>query len=275
MLIVALGCLWGEGVTQPLKVENQAGKTGSTLQEVKARGKLIAGVTANEPPLGFVDNIKGFQGFYIDVAGSLAKRIFDGEAKVEFIGVPIEEWVDSLNSRKVDLLLAPLFISEDKGNEIDYTIPCFVSGGVILVRKDGKIRSYQDLSGRNVATIRGTTAGTMIRELVPKSNVVEFRNNAEALQALNGKNVDAFAQLDLFGFYMEEKNKNLTVLDLRPVRPSPIRLGVKKGDRAWRDFVDIALLKMMTTGEYRKLLDKWFGRVRGGLLESALKNEMK
>ncbi len=144
-----------------------------------------------------------------------------------------------------------------------------------MVKRDSRIRSYQDLAGRNVATIRGTTAGTMIRELVPKSNVVEFHNNADALQALNGKNVDALAQLDIFAFYMEEKDKDLTVIDLRPVHPSPIKLGVRKGDRRWRDFVDIALLEMMTTGEYRKLLDKWFGRVRGALLENALKNEIK
>ena len=76
-------------------------------------------------------------------------------------------------------------------------------------------------------------------------------------------------------FYMEEKDKNLAVVDLKPIHPSPIQLGVRKGDKEWRDFVDIALLEMMTTGEYRKLMDKWFGRVKGEFLEQALKNEIK
>ncbi len=275
LLIVMLGGSWVEAIAQPLKVENQPGKTGSTLQEVKARGKLIAGVTGNEPPLGFIDKTGRFQGFFIDVAESLAGRIFAGEAKVEFIAVPVESWVDSLKNRKVDLLLAPLFISEDPKKEMDFSVPCFVSGGLILVKKDGKIRRYQDLAGRSLATIRGTRAKEMIRELFPESKLVEFRKNADALQALKGEKVDAFAQLDIFVFYMAEHDKNLTVLDLKPVHPSSIKLGVRKGDKEWRDFVDKTLLEMMTTGEYRKIMDKWFGKVRGEFLEQALKNEMK
>jgi ABC-type amino acid transport substrate-binding protein len=271
LLIAALGYLTGEGIAQPMKAEKQAGKGGSILQEVKARGKLIAGVTANEPPLGFADKSGGFQGFYIDVAEALAKRIFDGKVKVEFIGVPVEKWVDSLKSRKIDILLAPLYISEEQREGMDYSVPCFVSGGLILVKKESRIKSYQDLAGKSVATIRGTRAEKMIRELLPKSKVVQFQNNAEALQALNGQKVDAFAQLDIFAFYMEEKDKTLTVVDLKPIHASPVQLGVRKGDTEWRDSVDIALLEMMTTGEYRKLLDKWFGKVRGEFLDLALR----
>jgi hypothetical protein len=32
---------------------------------------------------------------------------------------------------------------------------------------------------------------------------------------------------------------------------------------------------MMTTGEYRKLLDKWFGKVRGEFLDLALRKAIK
>jgi ABC-type amino acid transport substrate-binding protein len=275
LLVSALACLAGEGIAQPAKAITQEGKGVSTLQEVKGTGRLIAGVTVNEPPLGFVDKNGGYQGFYIDVAEALGKRIFDGKVKVEFIGVPVEKWVDSLKNKKIDILLAPLFMSDEQKGEIDYSVPCFVSGGLILAKKESKIRSYHDLEGRSVATIRGTRAGPMIRELLPKSKVVQFQNNAEALQALNGKEVDAFAQLDIFVFYMEEIDKNLTVIDLKPVHPAPIQLGVRKSDPEWRDAVDIALLEMMTAGEYRKLLDKWFGKVRGEILDLALRNAIK
>jgi ABC-type amino acid transport substrate-binding protein len=275
LLIVTWGGSWVEGIAQPLKVESHPGITGSTLEEIKARGKLFAGVTMNEPPLGFVDKTRGFQGFFIDVAEDLAKRIFEGKANVEFIGIPVQNWADSLKSKKVDFLLAPLFMSEDPKKEMDFSVPCFVSGGLILVKRDGKIRRYQDLAGKSLATIRGTKAGEMIRELLPNSKLVEFSNNADALQALKGGKVDAFAQLDIFVFYMAEHDKNLVVLDPKPFHPSSIKLGVGKDDKEWRDFVDKALLEMMTTGEYRKIMDKWFGKVRGEFLDQALKNEIK
>jgi ABC-type amino acid transport substrate-binding protein len=54
-----------------------------------------------------------------------------------------------------------------------------------------------------------------------------------------------------------------------------ISIPLSEGDKEWRDFVDIQLLEMMTTGEYRKLLDKWFERIRGEFLEGFPKKEIK
>jgi ABC-type amino acid transport substrate-binding protein len=117
--------------------------------------------------------------------------------------------------------------------------------------------------------------GRILAELVPTSKQIQFQHNDEALQALKEQKVDAFWQLDVFVFYVAEKDKSLKVANLQPIHPSTIGLGVRKGDKEWRDFVDIGLLEMMTSGEYRKLLDKWFGRVRGEFLELALRREIK
>ena len=271
-LVVYAPC---QGNAKPSDIYSQPEKLKSTLQVIKERGKLIAGVTGREPPLGFVDKDGVPKGLEIDIAEALARKIFGKAGKVEFVPVPVEKWVDFLKSGRIDILLAPVFIKEDQKEEIDYSIPCFVSGGLILVKKDSKIKNYQDLMGKSVATIRGTTVEKTIHELLPKSKPVPFLNNTDALQALNEHKVDAFAQLDIFVFYMEEKDKSLRVVGLDPVHPSPVQLGVRKGDKEWRDFVDIQLLEMMTTGEYRKLLDKWFGKIRGEFLELSIRKEIK
>ena len=49
----------------------------NTLQVVKDRGKLIARVTSQEPPFGFVDKNGKLNGIEIDIAQALAKKIFD------------------------------------------------------------------------------------------------------------------------------------------------------------------------------------------------------
>ena len=74
---------------------------------------------------------------------------------------------------------------------------------------------------------------------------------------------------------MEGKERNLKVLDLQPIDPSPIGLGIRKDDKELLEFVDITLLKLMTTGDYLGLLEKWFGKVRAEFLELALKREIK
>jgi len=115
------------------------------------------------------------------------------------------------------------------------------------------------LAGKSIAVMRNTAGDTVVAEHFPTAKRVQFERNSEALQALKEHRVDAFLCIDAFAFYMEEKDKGLAVVELRPFNVSPIGLGVRKGDAEWRDLVDITLLKMITTGEYHKLLEKWFG----------------
>jgi ABC-type amino acid transport substrate-binding protein len=46
---------------------------------------------------------------------------------------------------------------------------------------------------------------------------------------------------------------------LQPFRPARYGLAVRKGDKEWLDFINSTLAKMKETGEYEKLLEKWFG----------------
>jgi hypothetical protein len=52
-------------------------------------------------------------------------------------------------------------------------------------------------------------------------------------------------------------------------------LGVRKGNKEWLDFINAQLTKMEESGEYHRLLVKWFGRVRGLLLDSLVKENKK
>ncbi len=249
----------------------------STLQELKEKGKLIAGVPSNEAPFGFTDERGELRGIDIDIAEALGKEIWGKEGKVEFVKVTVETMLDLLQSGKIDILLAPLSINKEreKTKTIDFSVPYFVSGSLIVVGRDSKISRYQDLGGKNLAIIQDTRGERIIHELIPAAKLVRFRQNSQALQALKEHKVDAFLQLDVFLFYLETKDKNLRVVGLQSIAPSPMGLAVRKGDREWLDFVDITLLRMMTSGQYRKLLEKWFGTVRGEFLDLALRNEIK
>lgn len=274
-LIGSVAYIPGHWNAESSSPENKTGKQATSLQKVRARGKLVAGVPANEPPFGFVDEKGALKGIDIDIAKALAKEIFGNEQKVDFIPVTVETMLDLLKSGKIDILLSPLAINEKRKKEIDFSIPYFVSGHLIAVERDSRISRYQLLAGKKVAVIQGTTGERIIEKLIPTAKRVQFRRNLEALKALKEHQVDALMQLDVFIFYMERKDRNLKVLDFQPIDPSPIGLAVRKGGKEWLDFVNITLLKMMATGEYHGLLEKWFGKVRGEFLELALKKEIK
>jgi ABC-type amino acid transport substrate-binding protein len=157
---------------------------------------------------------------------------------------------------------------------MDFTVPCLVCGDLVLVRADSNIQRYKQLKGKTIAVVGDTGGNVSFADLFPSAKRIEFSHNSEALEALRRHEVRAFLALDAFAFYAERRDKNLKVVQLQPLRPAPVRMGVRKNNVEWRDLVNITLLKMMTTGEYHGMLNKWFGKIRGTFLELALREEM-
>ncbi len=230
-----------------------------TLQDVKTRGKLIAGVKTDYPPLGFLDKKGVNKGFDIDIAKAISKELFGNEEAIRFVPVTSENRIPFLTSKKIDIIVATLTITEERKREVDFSSPYFITGQSILVRGDSKITKYEDLAGKKVATIRGSTGDIAIEEFVPTAERVKFESNFEALQALKEHRVEAFVQDYVLLFDLLRKNRGLKMANLQPFRPARYGLAVRKGDKEWLDFINSTLVKMKDSGEYEKLLEKWFG----------------
>jgi len=238
-----------------------------TLQDIKARGKLLAGVKTDFPPFGFVDEKGVNKGFDVDIAKAIAKELFGKEDAVEFVTVTSGNRIAFLTTNKIDIILASMTITEERKKVIDYSIPYFMSGHLILVQKDSSITKYQDLAGKKVATTQGSTGDIVTGELAPTAERIKFQHNSESLQSLKDRRVDAFVQDDVLLIDLQKRNPDLKIVGWPPFRPAPYGLGVRKGDKEWLDFVDASITKLKKSGDYQKLWDKWFGEAKAVLLK--------
>jgi len=233
--------------------------TAGTLQDVKARAKLIVGVKTDFPPLGFLDKKGGNTGLDIDIAKALSKELFGNEKAVEFVSVTSENRIPFLTAGKIDLIAATLTITEERKKQVDFSIPYFVSGQMILVHGNSRITKYQDLAGKKVATVQGSIGDITISKLVPTAERVKFERTFEALQALKDRRVEAFVQDYILIYNLLQKNPGLRIAGLQPFTREQYGLAVRRGDKEWLDFINATLTKMNETGEYDKLLGRWFG----------------
>jgi polar amino acid transport system substrate-binding protein len=229
-----------------------------TLQEVKRRGKLIAGVKTEYPPLGFLDNKGVIKGFDVDIAKALAKELFGNEEAVEFLSITPENQIAFLTSGKIDIIVG-IDVTEERKRKIDFSIPYFISGQSILVQGNSKITKYQDLGGKPVGTIRGSKGDMAIHDLVPTARRIELEHPSDAVKALTEHRIDAFVEDYVSLYNLLQRNRGLKIAGLQPFSPAPLSLGVRKGDKEWLNFINATLEKMKKSGEYEKLLDKWFG----------------
>jgi putative glutamine transport system substrate-binding protein len=235
-----------------------ADATAGTLQDIKMRGRLVAGVRTDLIPFGYV-NKKGMdEGFDIDISREIAKELFGKKDAVKFVRVTKANGVDLLNEKKIDVLLGGLIIGGLPKDVIDYSNPYFESGYLILARDDSTIARYQDLVGKSVAIIRGSTADTVIKNLVPQANRIAFSDPSQVIQALKKRRVDAFADTAIMVIHLERQNPGLKIAGYEPFGSVDYGLGVRKGDKEWLAFLNTALQKMKDTGQYQKLREKWF-----------------
>ena len=78
----------------------------STLETVRKRGKLIAGVKTDFPPFGTVDAAGRNVGFDVDVAHRFARALFNDENQVELVAVTSGNRIPFLQSSKIDVIIA-------------------------------------------------------------------------------------------------------------------------------------------------------------------------
>ena len=237
-----------------------------TLDEVKKRGKLIAGVKTDFPPFGYVDSSGKNLGFDVDVAHLFAKALFDDENKVELVAVTSGNRIPFLQSGKIDIIIASVTVTDERRQVVEFSEPYFMSGGLLLVPKNSSIKGVEDLAGKTVAVIQGAIQDKDIEQLAPKADRVKFGKVSEAVLAVKGGRADAFSQDDVLILTLAKEDPDLKPVG-KPFTPRPYGIAVRKGDVEFIKWVDGQLDKMKKDGTYDALWKKYFGDVEAYLFK--------
>ncbi len=256
-LVVLMGWL-------ALAVAGQA--AAGTLDDVKKRGKLIAGVKTDFPPFGYVDSAGKNLGFDVDVAHRFAKALFDDENKVELVAVTSGNRIPFLQSGKIDIIIATVTVTEERRQVVEFSDPYFLSGSLLLVPRASPIKGVEDLAGKTVAVIQGAIQDKDIEQLAPKANRVKFGKVSEAVLAVKGGRADAFAQDDILILTLAKENSDMKAVG-KPFIPRPYGIAVRKGDLTFIKWVNDQLAKMKRDGFYDKLWKQYFGEVEANLVK--------
>src|SRR3989442_11420440 len=122
----------------------------STLEIVKKRGKVIAGVKTDFPPFGTIDAAGKNVGFDVDVAHRFAKALFNDENQVELVAVTSGNRIPFLQSGKIDIIIATVTITDERRQVVEFSEPYFLSGSLLLVPRASTARGLEDMAGRSV-----------------------------------------------------------------------------------------------------------------------------
>lgn len=228
----------------------------STLDVVKERGTLIAGVKNDYPPFGYIDEDGEVVGFDIDIMEYVADHL---GVELDLRPVTSANRIPMLSNETVDVLAASMTITQEREEVVDFSVPYIVIGGKFLVGADSDIEGYKDLAGKTVAFTQGTPWADKVDEQQPDAEHLVFQDKPQAvLSLLQGKAdayVDDAAPLAIFA---RQHEGDLKVVG-EASQPLPMGLAVRPNDSKWRDAINLALIAMWEDGAWEESYREHFG----------------
>lgn len=210
---VIAGC--GNSNTTQNGAENasQASATAKarTLDEIKKSGKIKIGVFSDKNPFGYVDENGKIQGYDVYFAKRIAKDLLGSEDAVDFVYVEAASRVEYLKSAKVDITLANFTVTDERKEQVDFALPYMkVALGIVSPQK-AEITDVNQLKGKKLIVVKGTTAETYFSKNYPDVTLVKFDEYQEAYDALLDDRGDAFSTDNTEVLAWAKQNKGFVV----------------------------------------------------------------
>ena len=237
---------------------------GSTVAEIRERGRLVAGVSADTYLLGSRNPLTGqIEGFDIDMVKAVAEAILGDENLYQLKVITAAQRIPALEKGDVDIVARNMTITCDRWEQIAFSSEYYRSGQKILVRKGSKAKSISDLAGQKVCAPKGTSSMDNLIKVAPKAIPVAADNHTGCLALFQQGEVAAITGDDTVLAGLAAQDPYAVVPAQRAFTAEPYGLGFNKDDVDFVRFVNDRLAQMRTDGEWTRIYNRWLREALG------------
>jgi polar amino acid transport system substrate-binding protein len=228
-----------------------------TPAEIKAKGKLVVGIQAANPPWGFVDSTTGnADGIDADIAKLFGKEL---GVPVQFVGLEVANRIPALTAGRVDVLFATMAMLPDRAKAVQYSKPYVANSIYLVAAKSTPIKTDADMAKYAIGVPRSSTQDTDVTKHAPSgTNILRFDNDAATIQALLSGQVQAVGGNAFYAKRLNDAKPDTFENKLEFTKlynGACSRLGEKELNEALNAFID----KIKANGELAKIQQKWMG----------------
>jgi glutamate transport system substrate-binding protein len=241
---------------------------GSTMATIQAKGKLVVGTKFDQPGFGQKNPTSGqVEGFDVEIAKLIATGIFGGTTesvtpKIEFVEAVSKNREPYIQNGNVDIVIATYTIKDTRKEVVDFAGPYFVARQDIMVKTDNSsIKSVTDLNGKKVCTASGSTSEPNVRAKAPQAEIVLFDNYSQCAEALTDGRVVAMTTDNTILAGLAQQSNGAFKLVGAPFSDEPYGIGLKKGDDAFRTFLNDQIAKIEANGEWASAFAATLGKL--------------
>lgn len=232
-----------------------------TLAAAKEKGVLTV-ASSNDAPFAFIDSkTNEFTGIDAEIIQEVAKRL--GINKVEMKQIPFENLLVELNNNSVDMVTDGMYVKDERKKQALFTNIWYKEGEAVIIPKDSKITSKDDLKDAVIGGQKGTafleTAQKWQKDGIVK-DVKIFGSQSELMLAVNTGKIDGCITDGAVAGYTLSQDSSLNLKILSPYKAEAagmIAAAVRQKDTALADAVNEQIDAMKKDGTILKILEKY------------------
>ncbi len=237
---------------------------GTTMAKLQKDKKIVIGTKKDQPGVAFQNAATGeFEGFDIEMAKIVAAKLGldpSDKKQVEFKEVVSKNRETFVRNGTINIMIGSYSITDDRKKLIDFAGPYYTTGQQLLVqKKDDSIKGPTDLKGKKVCSVTGSTSIKTVEEKYG-AKPVPFDTYTECVDQLKNGDVDAVTTdgAILLGFASKSPDDLKVVGDAFSTENYGI--GLKKGDTAFRTFLNETIEGSVSDGSWKKAFDGTLGK---------------
>ncbi|NIL16425.1 transporter substrate-binding domain-containing protein [Pseudomonas sp. AN3A02] len=246
---------------------------GTTLDRIHETKVLKVATSANWPPQSFLGPDNKLQGFDIDVASEIGKRL---GSKVDFVTPEYGIITAGRWSNRWDLSVGSMTPTTERTRVLDFPAIYYYTPYVFAVHKDAAETKLADLNGKIIGVEAGTTSEDYInrRLKIDAADVPPFtydvtpgevRTYGDSMGPLDdlrmGNGVRLDATLSALPTIVAAIKNGYPVVRVegKPAYYEPLAIAVDKGDAAFNTALTKIVTDMKADGTLKQLSEKWYG----------------
>jgi len=248
-----------------------AQETEGTLQKIERTGEFVIGYRTDSSPLSYENATGEPSGYSVDICRRIAAGInahFDKkDIETKFVRVTSDDRLSAVVDGDIDIECGSTTITLTRQEQVDFSLPTFVTGGSVLSMAASGIQTMSDLSGKRVGVAKDTTTVEKLRshlkENLIDAEVIIVADRSEGMERLDHGGIDALAsdQIVLIGQVIEAINPQRYSLVSEIFSYEPYGLVVRRNDADFRLLVNRAISQLYRSGEEADIFYRWIGRI--------------
>lgn len=215
----------------------------------KNNNEIVMVTEAGFAPYEYYDSGE-IVGVDIDIAKEIAKEM---GKKLVIKDVSFDSIINEVKTGKADFGAAGISYSEERAEEVDFSINYSVSKQIVIVKDNSSITNINDISNKKIAVQLGSIADTYVTDNYKNSNIIRQKKYLAAIEDLKSDKVDAVVMDELPAKEIINSNNGLKILDGSLTNDS-YGMIVKKGNSEMLSVINKVLDRLIQEGKIEQFV---------------------